>query len=193
VSQSDPPLFPFATPPELDADPEYARLRREDPVPRVRLPLGGEAYLASTFEDVKRVFTNPVFSRAATSDPGVAVLRPVRRNPYMMLSLDAPEHTRIRRLVARAFTPRSVELLRPRVEQIVAELIDAMAAQPRPADFVASFAAPLPALVISEMLGIPDADVRVLQGWLDVGLSVTGHSPEEIQAQASRSSGMSSG
>jgi len=54
----------------------------------------------------------------------VATLRPVRRNPYMMLSLDPPEHTRVRRLVARAFTPRSVELLRPRVEQIVDELLD---------------------------------------------------------------------
>jgi len=71
-------------------------------VPKVRLPLGGEAYLASRYEDVKRVLSDPVFSRAATSDPGVATLRPVRRNPYLMISLDAPEHTRVRRLVARA-------------------------------------------------------------------------------------------
>jgi cytochrome P450 len=182
MTDSELPIFPFDTPPELDAEPEYATLRREDPVPKVRLAPGGEAYLASRYEDVKRVFTDPVFSRAATSDPGVATLRPVRRNPYMMLSLDPPEHTRIRRLVARAFTPRSVELLRPRVEQIVDELIDAMVAQPRPVDFVAAFAAPLPALVISEMLGAPTADVAMLRGWLDVGLSITAHTPEEIRA-----------
>jgi len=125
MTESELPVFPFDTPPELDAEPEYARLRRENPVPKVRLAPGGEAYLASRYEDVKRVLSEPVFSRAATRDPGVATLRPVRRNPYLMVSLDAPEHTRVRRLVARAFTPRSVELLRPRVEQIVDELIDA--------------------------------------------------------------------
>jgi len=176
------PIFPFETPPGLDAEPEYAELRLDNPVPKVRLAPGGEAYLASRYEDVKRVLSDPVFSRAATSDPGVATLRPVRRNPYIMVSLDAPEHTRVRRLVARAFTPRSVELLRPRVEQIVDELIDAMVAQPRPVDFVAAFAAPLPALVVSEMLGAPAADVTMLRGWLDIGLSITAYPPEEIRA-----------
>src|SRR5436190_12977327 len=126
MAGSEPPVFPFDSPPELDADPQYAELREADPVPKVRLAPGGEPYLATRYDDVKRVFSDPVFSRAATSDPGVAVLRPVRRNPYIMISLDAPEHTRVRRLVARAFTVRSVELLRPRVEQIVDELIDAM-------------------------------------------------------------------
>ena len=134
------PIFPFDSPPELDAEPEYAELRRTDPVPKVRLAPGGEAYLVSRYEDVKRVLTDPVFSRAATSDPGVAVLRPVRRNPYIMISLDAPEHTRVRRLVARAFTVRSVELLRPRVEQMVDELIDGMVAQPRPVGIISAHA-----------------------------------------------------
>jgi cytochrome P450 len=182
VDASEPAVFPFDTPPQLDAEPEYALLRKEDPVPRVRLAPGGEAYLVSRYEDVKRVFTDPVFSRAATSDPGVAVLRPVRRNPYLMVSLDAPEHTRVRRLVARAFTPRSVELLRPRVEQIADELVDAMMANPQPVDFVASFAAPLPALVVSEMVGAPTADVAMLREWMDIALSVTAHSPDEIRA-----------
>ncbi|MFL6129493.1 MAG: cytochrome P450 [Mycobacteriales bacterium] len=182
MTESALPIFPFDTPPELDAEPEYAVLRREDPVPKVRLAPGGEAYLASRYEDVKRVLTDPVFSRAATCEPGVATLRPARRNPYMMLSLDPPGHTRVRRLVARAFTPRSVDLLRPRVEQIVDELIDAMVAQPRPVDFVAAFAAPLPALVISEMLGAPVADVAMLRSWLDFALSITAHPPEEVRA-----------
>ena len=182
MTGSELPIFPFDTPPELDAEPEYAQLRREDPVPKVRLPLGGQAYLVSRHVDVKRVLSDPVFSRAATSDPDVATLRPVRRNPYLMISLDAPEHTRVRRLVARAFTPRSIELLRPRIDQIVDELIDAMVAAPPPVDFVAAFAAPLPALVISEMVGAPAADVAMLRDWLDIGLSITAHTPQEIQA-----------
>jgi cytochrome P450 len=178
---SELPVFPFDTPAELDAEPEYARLRREDPVPRVRLVAGGEAYLASRYEDVRRVLSDPVFSRAATSDPGAAVLRPTRRNPYLMVSLDAPEHTRIRRLVARAFTTRSVEQLRPRVEQIVNELIDAMQERPQPVDFVAAFAEPLPALVISEMVGTPPGDAHMVRRWLDISLSVTAYTPEEMR------------
>src|SRR5262245_33007696 len=148
MSEPEPPLFPFDTAAELDAEPEYRRLRQEEPVAKVRLRPGGEAYLASRYEDVRRILSDPVFSRAATSDPGVAILRPTRRDPYLMVSLDAPEHTRIRRLVARAFTTRSVEQLRPRVERIVEDLIDAMEARQQPVDFVASFAEPLPALVI---------------------------------------------
>jgi cytochrome P450 len=64
MSESELDVFPFDTPHELDAEPEYERLRREHPVPRVRLAPGGEAYLVSRFEDVKRVFSDPVFSRA---------------------------------------------------------------------------------------------------------------------------------
>ena len=182
MTGSELPIFPFDTPSELDAEPEYTELRRHNPVPKVRLAPGGEAFLVSRYDDVQRVLTDAVFSRAATSDPGVAVLRPVRRNPYLMVSLDAPEHTRVRRLVARAFTARSVELLRPRIEQIIDELIDGMMARPRPVDFVAAFAAPLPAMVISEMVGVPVADVGMLRGWMDIALSVTAHTPEEIQA-----------
>jgi len=177
-------VFPFDTPPELDAEPEYAWLRRHDPVPKVRLAPGGEAYLITRYDDVRRVYTDPVFSRAAVSAPGVAVLRPVLRNPYLMLSLDAPEHTRVRRLVARAFTSRSVEMLRPRIEQMVDELIDRMTAQGPPADFVAAFAGPLPATVISELMGVPHSDHERLRSWMDIVLSVTAYPAEEVRAAA---------
>lgn len=182
MSEPELPVFPFDTPAELDAEPEYRRLRRDDPVSKVRLRPGGEAYLASRYEDVRRILSDPVFSRAATSDPGSAVLRPARRDPHLMVSLDAPEHTRVRRLVARAFTTRSVEQLRPRVEQIVEDLIDAMEAQPRPVDFVASFAEPLPALVISDMVGAPAEDAQMLRRWMHITLSVSAYTPEEMKA-----------
>jgi cytochrome P450 len=70
MSGSELPIFPFDTPPEMDAEPEYAQLRREDPVPKVGLVPGGEAYLVSRYEDVKRVFTDPVFSRGGDQRPG---------------------------------------------------------------------------------------------------------------------------
>jgi len=184
MPEPDLSVFPFDTPPELDAEPEYAWLRRHDPVPKVRLAPGGEAYLITRYGDVRRVYTDPVFSRAAVSAPGVAVLRPVLRNPYLMLSLDAPEHTRVRRLVARAFTSRSVEMLRPRIEQMVDELIDRMTAQGPPADIVAAFAGPLPAMVISELMGVPHSDHERLRSWMDIVLSVTAYPAEEVRAAA---------
>jgi cytochrome P450 len=180
------PTFPFDTPPHLDADPKLAWLRRWDPVPKVRLVPGGEAYLVTRYDDVKRVYAEPVFSRAEATKPDTPVLRPVRQNPYLLISMDPPEHTRLRRLVARAFTKRGVERMRPRVQRIADELIDAMMSQGPPADFVAAFAAPLPAMVISEQVGAPSGDHVRLREWMDTALSITSHTPDEIRAAGER-------
>lgn len=176
------PVFPFDTPPELDADPWHAVLRREDPVPEVELAPGGRVRLVTRYEDVKRVYAEPVFSRAEATKPGTPALRPVRQNPYLLLSMDPPAHTRIRKLVARAFTKRGVERMRPRVQEIADELVDAMTTHGAPVDFVEAFAAPLPAVVISELVGAPSEDHRELREWMDVTLSVTVHSADEVRA-----------
>ncbi len=178
---TDLPVFPFDTPDHLDADPKQAWLRRWDPVPRVRLAPGGEAHLVTRYDDVRRVYADPVFSRAEASRPGVAALRPVRRNPYLLISMDPPEHTRVRKLVARAFTRRGVERMRPRIHEIADELIDTMMSVGPPADFVTAFAGPLPAMVISELVGAPSKDHARLREWMDVALSVTAHSPDEVR------------
>lgn len=182
MAEPDLPVFPFDTAPELDTDPSHAWLRRENPVAKVRLAPGGEAYLVTRYEDVRRLYTDPVFSRAEAVKPGVAVLRPARQNPYLMVSMDAPEHTRIRKLVARAFTTRAVERMRPRIRAIADELIDGMLAAGPPADFVAAFAAPLPAMVVSQMVGAPSGDHERLRTWMDIALSITAYSPEELRA-----------
>src|SRR6266540_4714258 len=137
MTTSDLPGFPFDTPPEFDGEPEYARLRVADPVPKVRLPAGGEAYLATRYADVKRVFADPVFSRAEASKPGAQVLRPNHRgSPHLLVSMDPPEHSRVRKLVMRALTVRAVDRMRPRVQQTVDSLIDRMVEQGPPSDFV---------------------------------------------------------
>ncbi|MGW5154036.1 cytochrome P450 [Nonomuraea wenchangensis] len=76
--------------------------------------------------------------------------------------MDPPDHTRLRGLVSRAFTPRMVERLRPRVEAVTAGLI---AALPEEGDLVSGFAYPLPVMVICEMLGVPPEDHERFQGW----------------------------
>jgi cytochrome P450 len=101
-----------------------------------------------------------------------------------MLSMDPPDHTRIRKLVARAFTKRGVEQMRPRVQEIADELVDAMMTHGAPMDFVEAFAAPLPAIVISDLVGAPSGDHRQLREWMDVALSVTARGPDEVRAAA---------
>src|SRR6185437_11703496 len=81
-----------------------------------------------------------------------------------MLTADPPEHARLRRLVAAAFTMRRVETLRPRVQQITNELLDAMAGRDR-IDLINALAFPLPIRVICELLGVPAADQDSFRAW----------------------------
>ncbi|MFF3250147.1 cytochrome P450 [Actinacidiphila glaucinigra] len=81
-----------------------------------------------------------------------------------LLDLEAPDHTRIRRLVSKAFTPRTVERLTPTVQRLAGELVDRLVAQGG-GDLVAMVAEPLPVAVIAEMLGIPAADRHLLRPW----------------------------
>ena len=81
-----------------------------------------------------------------------------------MLTVDPPDHTRLRSLVSKAFTPRMIEQLRPRIQQIANELVDAVQAQGK-MDLIADFATPLPIMVFSEMLGIPTADRPQFRIW----------------------------
>lgn len=179
---TDLPVFPFDSPPELDAEPRHAQLRGSDPVPAVRLACGGQARLVTRLEDVRRVYADPVFSRAEATKPGTPTLRPAKSNPYLLLSMDPPAHTRVRKLVARAFTKRGVERMRPRVQEIADGLVDAMMTRGAPVDFVEAFAGPLPAIVISDLVGVPSDDHRTVREWLDIGLSVTANSLAEIRA-----------
>jgi cytochrome P450 len=94
--------------------------------------------------------------------------------------MDPPGHTRLRKLVASAFTVRRVEALRPRVAGIVSELIDAMAGRPQPADLVAGFSLPLPAQVICEMLGVPAEDIDLFHGWAETLIGDWQHDSGEM-------------
>lgn len=101
-----------------------------------------------------------------------------------MLDREPPDHTRLRRLVSRAFTPRTVESLRPRIEGIVASLLDA--AQDRGEfDLIADVAEPLPVTVIAELLGIPEVDRPLLRPWsADICAMYELNPPEEAQRRA---------
>lgn len=182
-SVANSPVFPFEAALGLDTDAVLARLRGKDPVPLVRLASGGVAYLATRYDDVRRVFTDPLFSRAAATRPGIPVLSQASKIPYLMLNMDPPDHTRIRRLVTKAFTTRAVELVRPNVRAICDTLVDRMLATGPPVDFVPAFGYALPAQVISELLGVPVADRDQLRRWQDAILSISAHARHVVEAQ----------
>ncbi|GGO59764.1 cytochrome P450 family protein [Streptomyces lasiicapitis] len=145
-----------------DPHPAYARLRALGPVHHVRTPQGDHVYLVLGHEACRAAFTDTRLSRdwrhagdmrqiinTAPDDPGLA---------HMSMS-DPPDHTRLRRLVAAEFTPRRIQALAPRVQQITDTLIENMtAAGNRSADLVSALAFPLAMTVICELLGVPELD-----------------------------------
>lgn len=175
--------YPFGEPVRLEMDPLFTQLRREEPVCRVELPYGGEGWLVTRYEDVKLVLADPRFSRAATvgrEDLPRATPAPVRADS--LLSMDPPEHSRLRKLVAKAFTGRRVAELRPRTREIVDEKLTALEHAGAPADLVEGFALPLPVTVICEMLGVPPRDQHRFRDFSDAILSTTAYTREQIES-----------
>ncbi|MGW0435384.1 cytochrome P450 [Micromonospora sp. NPDC003197] len=172
--------YPFTAPDRLHLDPTYAELREKQPLLRVRLPYGEEAWLATRHEDVKTVLGDLRFSRAAAlgRDEPRSMPRSIQEG---ILTMDPPDHTRLRKLVAKAFTARRVEQLRPRTQQIANELLDAMVAAGPPADLVEHFSTPLPIRVICELLGVPFADQDRFHTWSEAIVSTTSLTPEQVE------------
>jgi cytochrome P450 len=154
-------------------DNPYALVREQDPVHMS--PLG--VLMLFRYDDVYRVLRDPGMSvelRNAkpltfTMDPDIEAMVAERREggTHTMLNLDPPDHHRLRRLVSKVFTPRTVEELHPRVQQLVNEHLDAVVTGGTgQMDLIADLAFPLPFIVISEMLGIPEGrDRNELREW----------------------------
>ncbi|RSM39817.1 cytochrome P450 [Amycolatopsis balhimycina DSM 5908] len=138
----------------------YEEIREKDPITRVGLPDGRQAWVVSRHEDVRTVLNDRRFS-ADRQHPDFPQLVPGFRRPddeRTMITMDAPDHGPARKAVLGEFTVRRMEALRPRIQEIVDERIDALLAGPRPGDLVEMLSLPVPSLVICEMLGVPYAD-----------------------------------
>ncbi|MFC0433920.1 cytochrome P450 [Kutzneria buriramensis] len=149
------------------------------PVCRVRLPTGDEAWLVIGHDEVRTVLTDNRFSRAAACREGAPRMRPLPPDRSTILAMDPPQHTRLHRLVIRAFTARRVASLRPYIQRVTDDLLDQVAESP--VDIVSALALPLPIAVICELLGVPFEDRARFGRWTDVMLSLSGHSPESIR------------
>ncbi|MEV4600148.1 cytochrome P450 [Amycolatopsis sp. NPDC049253] len=145
---------PFAPPAE------YTQIREEQPITRVKIPDGKEAWVVSRHEDVRTVLNDRRFSsdRFNPNFPilvkGGNVFRQTNAE-RTMITMDAPEHGPARKSVLGEFTVKRVNAMRPRIQEIVDGLIDDILASEEPVDLVEKLSLPVPSLVICELLGVP--------------------------------------
>ncbi|WP_214415726.1 cytochrome P450 family protein [Sphaerisporangium fuscum] len=138
----------------------YGRARERSPIARLLAPGFGPMWALTRHDDARAMLGDPRFELGAASFMPPQV--PEHCRPYMrtMAEMEGAEHARLRRLVAPAFTPRRAAVFRPRVERVVARLLDELPehAEGGTVDLLAHFAKPLPMEVICELVGIPEAD-----------------------------------
>jgi cytochrome P450 len=149
--------------PEVRADPWpfYARLREADPVHR--RPDGD--WILTRYADCQGVLADPRCSSNPAHESRPSEGSPARQaGSNLLLFLDPPDHTRLRRLVSKAFTPRRVEELRPRIAELVDALLDEVDGEPT-FNLLEALAFPLPVIVICELMGVPAEDRDSLKEW----------------------------
>lgn len=172
---------------KADPYPTYARLRSSAPVYRAALPDGRGVWLITRYEDVLAVLKDHRFvkdwrgaltpEQLAQVPPIPEVMKPLSQN---MLDTDPPDHERLRALVSKAFTPRLIERLRPRVQAISDGLLDAVQDRGE-MDLIDDYAFPLPITVIAELLGVPAEDRNNFREWSDA--AVSGNASQEYMEE----------
>src|SRR5690349_11227161 len=170
------------TSPELKQNPfpVLRNLRTSAPLYRFELSNDKYAWMVTRYDDVLAIIKDPRFVKdirralppvsAANTTSHSNTLSMIR---YHMLASDPPDHTRLRRLVSKVFTPRMIEQLRPRIQQIADELLDQVQSQGQ-MDLISDFAFPLPITVICEMLGVPVEDRQKFRVWSNAFLDRSG-------------------
>ncbi|GIG61689.1 cytochrome P450 [Longispora fulva] len=184
-------LLPTARTSPLDPPPEVLALHAaEGPVSRLDFPNGKRGWLVTGFDEVRAALIDPRLSAR-----GRLELNPIRKlevppeeleniNRPNLLNTDPPDHTRLRRMLTGLFTVRRMRALSPRIEEIVADHLDAMATADGPVDLVSALALPVPSLVICELLGVPYDDRTHFQGLTATLLRNDSTSEEVVAAGA---------
>ncbi|MGW7001259.1 cytochrome P450 [Streptomyces sp. NPDC054933] len=177
----EPLTYPFNDANGLGISEAYEQARSSTGLLRVRMAYGEPAWLVTRYADARLVLGDRRFSRAES----------VHRDPPRqgeakadsgILSMDPPDHTRLRTLVAKAFTVHKVEKLRPAVTELAEELLDGLEAAGPPADLVEDYALPIPVAVICRLLGVPERDRPRFRVWSDAALSTSSLTAEESDA-----------
>ena len=176
---------------KLHAHERFAELRARGPIHRVQQPNGLGLHIVVDYDLARIALAHPDLGK----DPQIAAeaLDAARVTSYRsnseglggsMLLSDPPDHTRMRGPVAKAFTPRRVDALAPRIQQIADELVDAIeakAAAGQPVDLVADFTGPLPTTVICELLGVPLTRQDDFREWSMAATAGGSSTPSAVQ------------
>jgi len=174
--------------PEFFQDPQryQAELRADAPARLVATPNGFKVWVVSRFEEARTLLADPTVHKSSAGMNEVSAKNRIddaEARPFAddlnahMLAMDPPDHTRLRRLVTKAFTARRIEQLRPRIEEITAELLGKLSTGDR-VDLLDVFAFPLPITVISELLGVDDEDRDTFRVNSNIIISSAG--PDEV-------------
>lgn len=165
--------------------PFYAQLREQGPLSRFNW-MGSDMWLLTSYDNAAVILKDPRFTLDRQKvEPQKGGQKPADESaaPYIplawskhLLNTDPPDHTRLRTLVSKAFTPRMIEQLRPRIQQLMDELLAAVQEQGE-MDLVADIAVPLPIAVISELLGIPIEDRKPFRAWTQIIVQSQGAAP----------------
>jgi nocardicin N-oxygenase len=174
---SELPLFPFVLSYADEDDPVATALRDTAPVVRARTADGTEVWVALTYEAARQAVSDPRLSRSAAFEPGAPRITPAQATPDMLTGMDGERHTHVRRLIAKAFTPRVMERMRPHIEEVVNGLLDELTG---PVDLLSQLATPLPVTVICELFGVPEHDWQRFRAWAERVQATTSFTVKEI-------------
>jgi cytochrome P450 len=176
---------PFTTTDGPQRHARYAALAATAPVHRIALPTGQSAWLITSYNEARHALQDPrlIKTEVTATNTGRDLLP---REVYAamgshMLNRNPPDHTRLRRLVATAFTRRRIDQLTPRIQQITNELLDAMVTDAQ-LDLIESFALPLPITVICELLGVPTDRRAEFHDWTSTVLTGVLAGPDKLAA-----------
>lgn len=176
------PVFPFPGSSYRGPAPLFATLRAERPVARVEWNGGGHAWLITRYADVRAVLEDQRFSRAAVYEPGASTFAGLfQAPPGMIISLDPPDHTRLRVLAEQAFSVSRITGMRPRITELADHLLDVLEKESvdgRPVDLIPGLATPLAMGVICELLGVPESERDQFVVWVRQFADVS--APEEV-------------
>ncbi len=175
--------YPFVPSEGITVDPLYRELQQQGPIV-VQLPYGEPCWLATRYEDCRTVYGDRRFGRKLGLEHDWPGMFPgeLAKDPTLLLNMDPPEQTRLRRLASGAFSPARVLLLQERIQSLVDRHLDALAAAGPGADFVATFSSALPPLVIAGILGVDETEAPHFAELIDhlVGIDL----PVEAKAAA---------
>ncbi|MEV6416676.1 cytochrome P450 [Kribbella sp. NPDC051718] len=155
----------------------FAELGAKGPIHHLQLFTGVPVWLVTGYPETRELLAHPDVVRSMTDGPHRDEINSelISAMEYHMLSVNPPDHTRLRKLVSAAFTRRRIELLEPRIREIASSLLDEMAAAGGEADLVEAYSYPLPITVISELIGIPAIRRDDFRRWSSITVNAAVH------------------